>query len=230
MVFADSLTCTSSVEPPNFVQFIHGWVTTVGCELPESSPWQFGWEGVASIATLAAVGLSWFFSWQAQKDARRETKRADERQVELKELQEKVEARETQRELREHRTAEFELRKHAEQVAAWLTPAGSFYEESFISVANHSQFPIWSVVLNHDSFGASKTVIYPTIAAGSMQTIHIGDWANLNFDVSTNLLLAQTVRVTFVDINGRTWQRPANDVPLLREITQEPVTEQTTDP
>ncbi|MGR6901074.1 hypothetical protein [Glutamicibacter sp. BSL13] len=221
MPLAETLTCTTILEPPNYVQFMQGWVTSVDCDLLSNSHWKFGWEGMAAVGTLLAVCLSWYFSWQARKDAQKETLRADARQAELRELQDQVEKREMQRELREQQNAEFEQRRHAEQVAAWLTPAGPFYEESFIAVANHSQFPIWSVVLNHDSFGASKTVIYPTISAGSINRIEIGDWASTNYDVNTDLLLAQTVSVTFVDINGRTWQRPAGDVPLLREITNE---------
>lgn len=222
MSLAESFTCTSTVDPPNFVQFIQNWATSVDCELPPTNPWEFGWDGLVALGTLAAVALSWYFSWNARRDARKATERADVRQAELRELQTQVEQRELQREQREQQKDEFEQRRHAEQVAAWLTPAGSFYEESFIAVANHSQFPIWNVVLNHDSFGMSKTVIFPSLAAGSIEKLNIGNWANINFNVRTNLLLPSSVEITFVDINGRTWRRPAGDVPLLQEVqTQE---------
>jgi len=133
-------------------------------------------------------------------------------------MQKKVEIREHERDVRERENAEFEKRKHAEQVAAWLYPAGDLYEDTVINIVNHSQFPVWSVVINHEAFGHSETVIYPTMVAGSEISIPVGTWAMDNYSAPNNLLLPSNVRITFVDINGRTWQRPAGDVPLLREV------------
>ncbi|ASN38852.1 hypothetical protein CGQ24_07395 [Arthrobacter sp. 7749] len=176
---------------------------------------------LAAIGTLAAVGLSLHFGNKAHKNAVEQTNAAATELEHARNVQDAVDRRETFRDNREENRMRAERRKHAEQVAAWLVPNFKSYFLTEIKVANHSEFPIWDVELDHPGVWVIYKPKYSVMMPGQEVSVDVGRWAIDNFDPVDNPLSPAPVAISFTDSQFRSWKRTVGDNAKLVETTKD---------
>lgn len=72
MILAETIRCTSTVQPQSYAELIPIWATNVVCDLPtQGFDLEFGVQVAAAIGTVGALFVSIFLAYQAKKEPSR---------------------------------------------------------------------------------------------------------------------------------------------------------------
>jgi len=197
MITAETIECTSTVDPPNYVEFIRNWATTVECTIPaDGFPWATLWQAVAAVATIVTVLLAY---WQT-KNARADAKIAQDG---MRDAQERLD-----NQLKDERYL------RASRLSAWvsLTPEAI----PIIHIKNGAEDTFYELTIHHEGLFLEKTtypIVAPGFETGIQLTKQFPDGPQTGQRIPAGL-----VHITFTDALGYKYERNPEHKGILTEL------------